>query len=81
MEDLGFVKRTLKIFTQISKNDAETFKNLMFGWRINNNGKYEENLFEKILMQSDSENLINLIWETFKLGQKEFVLYLVSWLF
>lgn len=68
---------TLKNFNKLSKTDAELFITLVFGWKINNEGKYEENYLEKSLQLEDTE-IFDLIWETFKLAQEEFLLDLVS---
>lgn len=57
---------------------AENFKNLMFGWRITDDEKYEPNLFEKILSTPGSSKLINLVWNVFKLWQNGFILNQVS---
>lgn len=76
MENLKFVRMTLENYDKLMPTHSEIFKTLMFGWKITN-GEYEENLLEKILMQSENEDLIDLIWSTFKLWQKGFILNMV----
>ena len=74
--NLSSVKKTLKDFENLSPEQAEIFKTSMFGWKIRN-GMYEMNILEQILVQPESEELVSLVWNTFKLWRKGFVLNLV----
>lgn len=75
--DFSIIENDLKKFEQLSKTDQDDITTLMFGWKINEDGIYEENMFEKILMESKNEDSIALVWKTFKLWQKSFILDLV----
>lgn len=70
------IEKILINYNKLSPQDSETFESMVFGWRITN-GKYQENLLEKVLEKSENEKLIDLIWSTFKLWQKGFLLNLV----
>jgi hypothetical protein len=76
IKNVSFLEHTLKNFKNLAAKEAEILKKLFFGWRIRQ-GHYEENFLERNLMQSENDRLIGLIWNTFKLWQKGFILTMV----
>ena len=60
------------------KKSQEIFKTLMFGWKFDDDYKYTENIFERILADPAVADLVSLVWEKFELWQNGFILSVVS---
>lgn len=68
------IMKNLSNFKKLSKASANDLKSKMFDSRIQTNDKYEPNDFERILATPETEELINLVFNVFKLWQKGFIL-------
>lgn len=61
-----------------SIEDFEELEALIFGRKITPEGQTTMSLFEKILRKYNTVRLTNLIWVTFQLWRKGYILNLVS---